>query len=84
MEFLGPELEMMSEFSAQNVRTGTNACHDRRTQLQADVLPQNKAMLAVFARSGLPMRKTLEEGAVHVTLSLTVDAQSTMSQAIPR
>jgi GNAT superfamily N-acetyltransferase len=40
------------------------------TALEADVLTQNKAMLAVFARSGLPMRKRHEGGTVHVTLSL--------------
>jgi hypothetical protein len=27
-------------------------------------------MLAVFARSGLPMKQSFEDGAVHVTLSL--------------
>jgi RimJ/RimL family protein N-acetyltransferase len=40
------------------------------SQFEADVLPQNKAMLAVFTRSGLPMKKALEDGAVHVSLSL--------------
>jgi RimJ/RimL family protein N-acetyltransferase len=40
-------------------------------QFEAEVLPENRAMLAVFARSGLPMRKSLEEGALHVTLSLS-------------
>ncbi len=54
------------------------------SRFEADVLAENVAMLAVFARSGLPMKKSLEEGAVHVTLSLTVDAPSTMSQATPR
>ncbi len=54
------------------------------SRFEADVLAENIAMLAVFARSGLPMKKSLEEGAVHVTLSLTVDAPSTMSQATPR
>jgi hypothetical protein len=34
------------------------------------VLPKNKAMLAVFSRSGFPMKKKHEEGVVHVTLSL--------------
>ncbi len=43
-------------------------------QFEADVLPQNKAMLAVFARCGLPMKKTLEEGTVHVSLSLPAQA----------
>lgn len=37
---------------------------------EAEVLGENKAMLAVFARSGLPMRKRSEGGTVHVTLSL--------------
>ena len=39
-------------------------------QFEAEVLPENKAMLAVFARCGLPMKKTLEGGTVHVSLSL--------------
>jgi RimJ/RimL family protein N-acetyltransferase len=54
------------------------------SRFEADVLAENIAMLAVFARNGLPMKKSLEEGVVHVTLSLTVDALSTMSQATPR
>jgi GNAT superfamily N-acetyltransferase len=37
---------------------------------EADVLKENKAMLGVFERSGLPMSKRLEEGSVHVTLKL--------------
>jgi len=36
----------------------------------AEVLPENKAMQAVFARSGLPMRTRREDGVVHVTLAL--------------
>jgi RimJ/RimL family protein N-acetyltransferase len=44
------------------------------SQFEAEVLAENRAMLAVFARSGLPMKKSLEEGAVHVYLSLTADA----------
>jgi len=39
--------------------------------LEADVLSENKAMLAVFARSGLPMRKQRAGGVVHVTLDLS-------------
>ncbi|MFO7620468.1 MAG: GNAT family N-acetyltransferase [Bacteroidales bacterium] len=39
-------------------------------QFEAEVLPENKAMLAVFSRSGFPMKKIHEEGLVHVTLSL--------------
>ena len=41
---------------------------------EADVLTENKAMLNVFAKSGLPMRKRYEGGTVHVTLAL--DASS--------
>lgn len=37
---------------------------------EADVLAENKPMLSVFARSGLPMRKDRDGGTVHVTLSL--------------
>ncbi len=37
---------------------------------EADVLPRNEAMLAVFARCGLPMEKKLEGDTVHVSLSL--------------
>jgi GNAT superfamily N-acetyltransferase len=37
---------------------------------EADVLGENKSMLAVFARSGLPMQKRRDGGVVHVTLSL--------------
>jgi RimJ/RimL family protein N-acetyltransferase len=36
----------------------------------ADVLSENKAMIAVFARSGLPMKQSREDGVVHVTLEL--------------
>jgi RimJ/RimL family protein N-acetyltransferase len=38
--------------------------------LEAVVLAGNKAMLAVFARSGLPMGKRMEGGEIHVTLTL--------------
>jgi len=40
------------------------------TAFVAEVLSQNRSMLAVFERSGLPMRKRLEEGVFHVALSL--------------
>ncbi|MEN8751207.1 MAG: hypothetical protein AB1Z18_00390, partial [Desulfobacterales bacterium] len=45
------------------------------SQFEAEVLPENKAMLTVFSRSGLPMKKKPEGGTMHVTLSLagTVD-----------
>jgi RimJ/RimL family protein N-acetyltransferase len=48
-------------------------------QFEADVLAENRAMLAVFARSGLPMKKSLEEGAVHVCLSLAAETPTKMS-----
>ncbi len=37
---------------------------------EAEILPQNKAMVAVFAGRGLLMKKTMVDGLVHVTLSL--------------
>jgi len=43
------------------------------TDFEADVLSGNKSMLAVFARSGLPMRQRREGGSVHVTLALLED-----------
>jgi GNAT superfamily N-acetyltransferase len=39
-------------------------------ELTAEVLPGNRGMLAVFARSGLPMQQSAEDGVVHVALSL--------------
>jgi RimJ/RimL family protein N-acetyltransferase len=45
-------------------------------RFEAEVLPQNRAMLAVFARSGLPMQERKDEGVVRVTLDLsTVGAE---------
>ena len=41
------------------------------SQFEAEVLPQNKAMLTVFSRSGFPVKQTPSEGVIHVTLSLT-------------
>jgi len=43
---------------------------------EADVLPQNQAMLAVFKRSGLLMKQRREGNVVHVTLSLGTDEHS--------
>jgi len=37
---------------------------------EADVLAENASMLAVFARSGLPMQQRREGGVIHVTMSL--------------
>jgi RimJ/RimL family protein N-acetyltransferase len=44
------------------------------SQFEAEVLSGNKAMLTVFARSGLPMQKNSEGGVTHVTLSLAEPA----------
>jgi len=41
------------------------------SQFEAEVLPENIAMLTVFSRGGLPMQKKFRDGTVHVTLSLT-------------
>jgi GNAT superfamily N-acetyltransferase len=40
------------------------------SEFEADVLAENKSMLVVFARAGLPMRKRNDGGTVHVTMSL--------------
>lgn len=39
-------------------------------RFEADVLPGNKSMLAVFTRSGLPVLQRREDGVVHVALAL--------------
>ncbi len=39
-------------------------------RFEADVLPANKSMLAVFLRSGLPTHQRREGGVVHVALAL--------------
>jgi GNAT superfamily N-acetyltransferase len=39
-------------------------------QFEAEVLANNRAMLAVFSQSGLPMQKQHEGDTVHVTMSL--------------
>ena len=43
-------------------------------RFEADVLPGNASMLAVFARSGLPMTRRREGGVVHVALALRAEA----------
>jgi RimJ/RimL family protein N-acetyltransferase len=43
------------------------------SHFEADVLPENRAMLKVFARSGLPMRQSASDGATHVRLSLQAE-----------
>ena len=44
------------------------------SRFEAEVLAENKAMIAVFERSGFPVRKKFEDGTVHVTLSLMENA----------
>ncbi len=39
-------------------------------EFHAEVLQENRGMLAVFKRSGFPMKQETAEGVVHVTLSL--------------
>jgi RimJ/RimL family protein N-acetyltransferase len=41
-------------------------------EFEAYVLPENKSMLAVFRRSGLPMTTRHTDGVLHVTLGLDV------------
>jgi GNAT superfamily N-acetyltransferase len=38
--------------------------------LEAEVLAENRAMLSVFARSGLPMQQRRDGGVMHITLAL--------------
>ena len=40
-------------------------------EFHAEVLPENKGMLAVFNRSGFPVTQEYEDGVTHVTLSLS-------------
>jgi RimJ/RimL family protein N-acetyltransferase len=40
-------------------------------ELVADVLPDNRQMLKVFEKSGLPMSTKREQGSLHVTLRLS-------------
>jgi RimJ/RimL family protein N-acetyltransferase len=39
----------------------------------AEVLPENKAMLGVFSRSGLPITQTVSDGTAHISLSLKTE-----------
>ena len=39
-------------------------------QFHAEVLPENKGMLAVFSKSGFPVKQEFTEGLAHVTLFL--------------
>jgi RimJ/RimL family protein N-acetyltransferase len=42
----------------------------RISSFEADVLSENRSMLRVFARSGLPMRQRRDGGVIHLELSL--------------
>jgi RimJ/RimL family protein N-acetyltransferase len=42
-------------------------------QFHAEILPDNKGMLAVFNRSGFPVKQEFSEGLAHVMLSLAGD-----------
>ena len=50
------------------------ACDSGITQFEAEVLPSNEAMLKVFARSGIPITKTVTRDSVHVLMELTPEA----------
>jgi len=43
------------------------------SRFEAEVLPENKAMLHVFSRSGLPMTQSVSDGTVHLGLSLKTE-----------
>jgi RimJ/RimL family protein N-acetyltransferase len=49
------------------------------TQFVAEALADNRSMLAVFARSGLPMSRRLDGGVVHVELALNASAESELA-----
>ena len=44
-------------------------------RLEAEVLPGNRSMLAVFSRCGLPMKMERLDDVVHVTLALDENAR---------
>lgn len=48
------------------------------THCEAEVLPSNAAMLRLFARSGLPVGKTMTSDSVHVTIQLTPEEGAAM------
>src|SRR5690242_140007 len=50
-------------------------CAKGLSQLHADVFANNRPMLTVFERSGLPMRKSQFQDVIHVTLSLDQGAR---------
>ena len=46
------------------------ARHRGIRHFDAEVLPGNQAMLAVFKKSGLPLQQRREDGVVHLSLDL--------------
>ena len=44
-------------------------------EFHAEVLPENKGMLAVFSKSGFPVKQEISEGLAHVTISLKDEEQ---------
>ncbi len=49
------------------------ARHQNLARFEADVLSQNRAMLAVFRRAGFPMQQRRDGGVIHLTLALAAD-----------
>ena len=47
------------------------------THFEADVLSENRSMLAVFKRCGFPMRQRREGGVIHLTLALAAEDSGT-------
>jgi hypothetical protein len=52
-------------------------------RLEADVLAENPAMLAVFRRSGLPTTTSRSGGVVHLVMDLSAPAPGTSAEAKP-
>jgi RimJ/RimL family protein N-acetyltransferase len=50
-------------------------------QFEAEVLPENAKMLAVFSKSGLPMSKLQLGGVIHVTMPLSSDTTETVMKS---
>ena len=65
---LGIASRILRHLAGIAVRTGI-------TRFEAEVLPENAGMLAVFERSGFPVQQKTADGIVHVTLSLSGGTQ---------
>ena len=53
------------------------------TRLEADVLAENPAMLAVFRRSGLPTTMSRSAGVVHLVMDLSAPESATSTEVKP-